>query len=585
MAFCVSQRHADFMAEYFRTHGRQAVAVHSGETSAPRAQSLELLSAGKLDVICAVDVFNEGLDLPELDTVLMLRPTESRIVWLQQLGRGLRKTADDKVLKVIDYIGNHRAFLLKPQALMGLGPGDHEIFNFIEKAKDGPIEIAPGCFVTYDLRTIEIVRGLLRLGGDRREALRRYYEDFRDQHGIRPTATEAFHDGYDPGFARRQGSSWFGFVSDRGDLTADQRGVLDRHGALLDELETTPMTRSYKMLVLLAMLNRDAFPGAISLDDLSAGVIDVASRHPTLKAELGEVADVPGLLERNPIDAFVGARGTGGVAYFAYEDGVFRTTFEVQSVDRPLLQEMAREIVDWRLARYLQRTEPKAEGIVCAVKQSNGRPMIFIHAREEHPELPLGTTPLLIDGVPHEADFVKIALNVIRKSGEEGNVLPGIMRSWFGPDAGQPGTSHQVALTQTTEGWTLRPLGRREGKLELWRAYSREEIPPLFGHPFSQAIWNAGFVVRGKDVFLLVTLDKGGHGQEFQYKDKFLSPSLFQWESQNRQRRDSDQGRLLHDHVARGVAVHLFVRRQKRDATGRRPFHLLRTGSVPGLGR
>jgi len=62
-----------------------------------------------------VDVFNEGLDLPELDTVLMLRPTESRILWLQQFGRGLRKTADDKQLTVVDYIGNHRTFLLKPR--------------------------------------------------------------------------------------------------------------------------------------------------------------------------------------------------------------------------------------------------------------------------------------------------------------------------------------------------------------------------------------------------------------------------------------------------------------------------------------
>ena len=113
IAFCVSQRHADFMAAFFNKHGRRAVAVHAGETSAPRAASLERLSTGQLDVICAVDVFNEGLDLPDLDTLLMLRPTESRIVWLQQFGRGLRKTATHKILKVIDYIGNHRAFLFE----------------------------------------------------------------------------------------------------------------------------------------------------------------------------------------------------------------------------------------------------------------------------------------------------------------------------------------------------------------------------------------------------------------------------------------------------------------------------------------
>ncbi len=122
LAFCVSQRHADFMAEFFSEQGMRAVAVHSGPASAPRAMSLAQLQAGELDVVCAVDMFNEGVDLPALDTVMMLRPTESRIIWLQQFGRGLRRAPDKPYLTVIDYIGNHRTFLLKPQTLLGLGP-------------------------------------------------------------------------------------------------------------------------------------------------------------------------------------------------------------------------------------------------------------------------------------------------------------------------------------------------------------------------------------------------------------------------------------------------------------------------------
>ena len=120
LGFCVSQRHADFMAAFFNERGLRAVAVHSGPTSAPRAASLEQLAAGDLDIVFAVDMFNEGVDLPTLDTVMMLRPTESRILWLQQFGRGLRKAAGKERLTVIDYIGNHRVFLLKPQTLFGL---------------------------------------------------------------------------------------------------------------------------------------------------------------------------------------------------------------------------------------------------------------------------------------------------------------------------------------------------------------------------------------------------------------------------------------------------------------------------------
>ncbi|MBN8605241.1 MAG: DEAD/DEAH box helicase family protein, partial [Planctomycetes bacterium] len=77
LGFCCSLRHADFMAAYFEAQGVRAVAVHSGPTSAPRALSLERLARDELDILFAVDVFNEGLDIPSIDTILMLRPTES----------------------------------------------------------------------------------------------------------------------------------------------------------------------------------------------------------------------------------------------------------------------------------------------------------------------------------------------------------------------------------------------------------------------------------------------------------------------------------------------------------------------------
>jgi superfamily II DNA or RNA helicase/diadenosine tetraphosphate (Ap4A) HIT family hydrolase len=361
LAFCVSQRHADFMADFLREQGMRAVAVHSGETSAPRAQSLDELSEGKLDVLCAVDVFNEGLDLPELDTVLMLRPTESRILWLQQFGRGLRKTKDDKKLTVIDYIGNHRTFLLKPQTLFSLKAGGQEILNLLERAREGPIEIAPGCSVTYELETIDILKGLVRVTTDRQEALKRYYEEFLELHGARPRAVEAFHEGYNPRAARAAHGSWLGFVASQGGLEPEQKRAFERHRPFLDELETTPMTKSYKMLVLLGMLNEDAFPGEIAIDSLAKSVTTLAKRNQRLVADLGpKGADKDGLkrhLEQNPIEAWAGGKGTGGTPYFAYENGVFRTTFGTEPDDRAALQELARELAHWRLAEYVDRLE------------------------------------------------------------------------------------------------------------------------------------------------------------------------------------------------------------------------------------
>ncbi|NML48859.1 DUF3427 domain-containing protein [Streptomyces sp. R302] len=108
LGFCVSVAHATFMADFFRRAGVRAVAL-SGETpQEERRNALAALRAGEIQVIFSVDLFNEGLDIPDVDTLLLLRPTSSATVFLQQLGRGLRRTANKAVLTVLDFIGQHR---------------------------------------------------------------------------------------------------------------------------------------------------------------------------------------------------------------------------------------------------------------------------------------------------------------------------------------------------------------------------------------------------------------------------------------------------------------------------------------------
>ncbi|MGZ9931143.1 DUF3427 domain-containing protein [Streptomyces sp. NC-S4] len=108
LGFCVSVAHAHFMAEFFNRAGLRAVAL-SGETPRPdRKAALDALKAGEINVIFSVDLFNEGLDVPDVDTLLLLRPTSSATVFLQQLGRGLRRSENKPVLTVLDFIGQHR---------------------------------------------------------------------------------------------------------------------------------------------------------------------------------------------------------------------------------------------------------------------------------------------------------------------------------------------------------------------------------------------------------------------------------------------------------------------------------------------
>ena len=152
------------MAQFFVAHGVRAVAVHSGPGSAPRATSLEKLADGRLQVLFSIDIFNEGVDIPTIDTVLMLRPTESSVIWMQQFGRGLRKAPGKSGLKVIDDIGNHRAFLTKLRAMAAMAGhelnSDAALRSFLYNARSSEMDLPDGCSVTYELATINILGAL-----------------------------------------------------------------------------------------------------------------------------------------------------------------------------------------------------------------------------------------------------------------------------------------------------------------------------------------------------------------------------------------------------------------------------------------
>jgi superfamily II DNA or RNA helicase len=359
IAFCCSQRHADFMATFFAQHGVRAVAVHAGPTSRGRVESLTELAAGNLDVICAVDMFNEGLDIPQVDTVMMLRPTESRIVWLQQFGRGLRTANGKDFLTVIDYVGNHRAFLLKVRALFDLGSGYDELARVLNQITCDRITLPPGCEVTYDLVALDILNSLLPPQVAAAAMADMYYGEFKEQHDRRPSAVEVLHDGYNPRMMGQGSGTWLAFLEGKGDLSPTQQRLLRQFGGFLNALETTPMTRSFKMLTLQAMLQRDVLPGRIEIGELCTEFSRLAARSTVLRGDVGVPLEdhdqLRKYLEKNPIAAWTEGKGTGGDTYFAYDGCVLGTAFNVADEDRSEFQELVREIVDWRLAQYLQR--------------------------------------------------------------------------------------------------------------------------------------------------------------------------------------------------------------------------------------
>jgi superfamily II DNA or RNA helicase/HKD family nuclease len=160
LGFCVSIGHARFMAEQFRAVGIEAVAIWGDSPMEERMAALRDLAAGRMNIVFTVDLFNEGVDVPNVDTLLLLRPTESPTLFLQQLGRGLRRARDKALCTVIDFVGNHRRefrFDRKLRAL--LGGTRREVERQVER--DFPF-LPSGCYMELDPVARDIVLRSIR---------------------------------------------------------------------------------------------------------------------------------------------------------------------------------------------------------------------------------------------------------------------------------------------------------------------------------------------------------------------------------------------------------------------------------------
>ena len=480
LAFCVTVTHADFMAEFFRRNGVAAAAVHSGPSSAPRVLSVEQLRAGELQVICTVDVFNEGLDVPEIETVLMLRPTESPVVFLQQLGRGLRRSDGKDALTVIDFIGNHRSFLIKPRTLLSLGAGGQASTARVLRAmQTGDFGLPPGCSANYDVELVDVLRAIARVGAG--SALEDYCRSYTDERGIRPSAVQVYEAGYNPTSARARHGHWFGFLDDMDLLTAQEREVVRRHADVLTGIEKEPITKSYKLVTLQALLQMNALRTGADIAEIAWTAQRIVTGDPRLLAdtkssEMPDPASVDGDTWRDywlnwPLSAWAGRLRGSSSGWFRIEGRRFLPTFRVSDEAGETFDALVEELVDYRLARYLfnkaspSRESPLEAAFRLKVIQAGGRPILMLD-RDRNPGLPEGETDFIANDVVYTGNFVKIALNVARRPGQPDNVLAGLLRSWFGADAGQPGTAHYVEMVPGEPHWQMRPatppISRRE---------------------------------------------------------------------------------------------------------------------------
>jgi superfamily II DNA or RNA helicase/HKD family nuclease len=155
LGFCVSVQHARFMARVFREAGIPSVAVWADSPDSDRAAALKDLAARRINALFSVDLFNEGVDIPAVDTLLLLRPTDSPTLFLQQLGRGLRRLAGKTFCTVLDFVGQHRKefrFDRRFRALLGGSRKD------LENQIAGGFPFLPaGCHMELDRVAADLV--------------------------------------------------------------------------------------------------------------------------------------------------------------------------------------------------------------------------------------------------------------------------------------------------------------------------------------------------------------------------------------------------------------------------------------------
>jgi superfamily II DNA or RNA helicase/diadenosine tetraphosphate (Ap4A) HIT family hydrolase/SOS-response transcriptional repressor LexA len=486
LCFCCTTEHADFMAKFFREHGKAAVAVHSGPTSASRAQALRDLEDGRIELVCAVDMFNEGLDIKTINHVLMLRPTESPVIFLQQLGRGLRTVAGKDALVIVDFIGNHRSFLSKPQSLLMLLGQDLPPRVAIEKLRDHTLPLPEGCTVDIETDALDLLASMVRVSAEG-IALHEYLS-FRDSNARRPTAAELFAKGVMFKAIRDSHTSWFAFVSTQGDLLPDEQRVLDRHAAWFSDLLRTKMTKAYKMTSLRALLDADALFTGADVEDNARRAFDSARADLMLFRELREDEDRrtwgPPFVRKwrsEPLGVWVRGESTSK-PWFRFDGDRLVPTYDVAAEDRALFEAMTEELVDLRLAehrdRLLRRTALDATQapIILSVSHSSHRPILRFD-RDRRADIPEGLTPVLVGGETLTFDFKKIAVNVATRDGSNANALPEVLRRMFGPSAGQPGIRHRARLLASDDGWRLERDDVSTELLDATNVFPLQSVP------------------------------------------------------------------------------------------------------------
>lgn len=278
LGFCCSRQHAEEMAKEFCARGVKAVAVYSnadGAYSEDRNQAIRKLNSREIEVIFSVDMFNEGVDIAALDMVMFLRPTESPIVFLQQLGRGLRTYRGKEYLNVLDFIGNYEKAGRAPFLLSGdrnLGERAAVDYHRIDYPDD--------CIVDFDMRLVDLFKEMEKKSLSAKERIvQEYYRIKELLENKVPTRMELFTYMEDEIYQycirhakENPFRQYMDFLHNLHELSEEEQTVYDSIGReFLALIETTDMQKVYKMPILYSFYHHGNVRMAVTDEEVLAG--------------------------------------------------------------------------------------------------------------------------------------------------------------------------------------------------------------------------------------------------------------------------------------------------------------------------
>lgn len=369
LGFCCSREHAEEMAREFSIRGIPSAAVYSnagGVYSMAREKAVQSLKDGSIKVIFSVDMFNEGVDITALDMIMFLRPTESPVVFLQQLGRGLRRAKGKEYLNVLDFIGNYERAGSVRTFLTGKNYPEGKPYDPADRS-----DFPDDCIVDFDIQLIDLFKEIDKKHLKLNEQIRTEFYRIKELLGKRPDRMD-FFTYMDSGIYQQAVTHlrdnpfkhYLDYLQKLHELSSEEEAFCRGIGReFISLIENTNMSRVYKMPVLLSFYNKGSIRMEVTKEQILESWKDFFSAGTNWKdlPGAGTYDDFRAITDQEHMQKILSMPVhfllESGKGFFVQKDGcalALREDLRYAVKDKCFREQMA-DAIEYRAMDYYQR--------------------------------------------------------------------------------------------------------------------------------------------------------------------------------------------------------------------------------------